>query len=118
MQPINDRIESNVLVVSIEDTKSLNGSTPEEIRKKLQETLALHQNVKGIVLDLSKVDMITSTAVATLVLLRKSVHASSRRLILAVVHPDVLNSLKILRLDKLFEMSEEVPSAVAAIASA
>lgn len=117
MQPINDRIESNVLILSIEDMTSLNGSSPEEFRKKLQETLALHQNVKGVVLDMSNVDMISSTAVATLVLLRKSVQASSRRLVLAVIHPDVLSSLKILRLDKLFEMSDAVKSAVETIAS-
>lgn len=118
MQPINDRIDSNVLIISVVDITSLNGSSPEEFRRKLQETLALHQNVKGVVLDLSNVDMITSTAVATLVLLRKSVLASSRRLVLGAVHPDVLNSLKILRLDKLFEMSDDAASGVEAIASA
>lgn len=118
MQPINDRIESNVLVISIADIPSLNGSSPEEVRRKLQELLAANQNAKGVVLDLSNVDMITSTAVATLVLLRRNVLASSRRLILGSVHEDVLGSLKILRLDKLFEISGDVRSGVEAIASA
>lgn len=117
MQLINDRVESNVLILSIEDMKSLNGSSPEEFRQKLQDTLAVHADVRGVVLDMSNVDYITSTAIATLVLLRKSVISKSRKLVIAGMHEDVRNALSIVRLDKLLESATDVPAAIAAIAS-
>jgi anti-anti-sigma factor len=118
MEPITERVESNVLVIRVEDKSRLNESRPEDFRRKLLEILQSHPEVRGVVLDISNVDFFSSTAIATLVLLKKSVSSKGGRLIITGMHPDVKNALEIVRLSNHFEVSENPESALSSILSA
>lgn len=112
MEPITERVESNVLIIRVEDKSRLNESRPEDFRHKLQEILQNHPDQNAVVLDISPVDFFSSTAIATLVLLKKSVTARSGRLIITGMHPDVRNALEIVKLINHFQTATDVQAAL------
>jgi len=104
VEPITERVESNVLIIRVEDKSRLNESRPEDFRQKLQEILQNHPEQNAVVLDISPVDFFSSTAIATLVLLKKSVTARSGKLVITGMHPDVRNALEIVKLVNHFQI--------------
>lgn len=117
VEPITERVESNILIIRVEDTSRLNEPRPEDFRHKLQEILQSHPDQKQVVLDISAVDYFSSTAIATLVLLQKSVRARPGKLVIVGMHPDVRHALEIVKLANHFEAVADVNSAIAALQS-
>lgn len=115
MEPIIEYVESNALVIRVEDKVRLNESRPEDFRRKLHEILASHPDVKGVILDISTVDFFSSTAIATLVLLQKNVKGRSGRLIITGMHPDVKNALDIVKLTNHFQIESDVAAGLQAL---
>ncbi len=117
MEPITESVESDILVIRVEDKARLNESRPEDFRRKLQEILQSHPETSGVVLDISSVDFFSSTAIATLVLLRKNITARGGRLIIAGMHPDVRAALEIVKLANHFEAAADTKTAMSLIHS-
>lgn len=118
VEPITERVENEVLLIRVEDKSRLNESRPEDFRRKLVEILQSHPGIKGVILDISEVDFFSSTAIATLVLLKKSVTANSGKLVIIGMHPDVKNALDIVKLSNFFVVLGDVESAMKSIQSA
>lgn len=112
MEPITERIDSNILIIRIEDTSRMNESRSEDFRRKLQQILQNHPDARGVIMDISRVDFFSSTAIATLVLLRKSVTANGRKLFIVGMHPDVKNALEIVKLGSYFDEAPDVQAAL------
>lgn len=112
MEPITERVDSNVLIIRVDDKSRLNESRPEDFRRKLNEILQSHPEVRGVILDISSVDFFSSTAIATLVLLKRGVSAKSGRLIITGMHPDVRNALEIVKLSNHFENAADIDAAL------
>lgn len=112
VEPITERVDSNVLIIRVDDKSRLNESRPEDFRRKLNEILQSHPEVRGVILDISSVDFFSSTAIATLVLLKRGVSAKSGRLIITGMHPDVRNALEIVKLSNHFENAADIDAAL------
>ena len=112
VEPITERVDSNVLIIRVDDKSRLNESRPEDFRRKLNEILQSHPEVRGVILDISSVDFFSSTAIATLVLLKRGVSAKSGRLIITGMHPDVRNALEIVKLSNHFENATDIEAAL------
>jgi anti-anti-sigma factor len=112
VEPITERVDSNVLIIRVDDKSRLNESRPEDFRRKLNEILQSHPEVRGVILDISSVDFFSSTAIATLVLLKRGVSAKSGRLIITGMHPDVRNALEIVKLSNHFENATDIDAAL------
>jgi anti-anti-sigma factor len=67
------------------------------------------------VLDFTGVNTINSSNLARLLKLRKQTIASDRRIILCNVGPHVLNTLLVTGLDNVFELSQDVSTALATL---
>lgn len=112
VEPITERVVSNVLIIRVEDKSRLNESRPEDFRQKLQEILLNHPEQNAVILDISPVDFFSSTAIATLVLLKKNVAGRSGKLVITGMHPDVRNALEIVKLINHFQILPDVQSAL------
>ncbi len=112
VEPITERVDGNVLIIRVEDKSRLNESRPEDFRRKLHEIVESHSEVRGVILDITAVDFFSSTAIATLVLLKRGVSAKSGRLIICGMHADVRNALEIVRLANHFEVATDVNEAL------
>ncbi|MFM7593250.1 MAG: STAS domain-containing protein [Isosphaeraceae bacterium] len=117
MEPITERVESDTLVIRVEDKSRLNESRPEDFRRKLQEILQSHPETNGVVLDIASVDFFSSTAIATLVLLKRNVTSRGGRLVISGMHADVRQALEIVKLASHFDVADNVPAALEMIHS-
>jgi len=73
------------------------------------------QNPFDVVLDLSGVRYISSSHIARLLKLRKQMMAQGGRLMLCAIDPQVWGTFLVTGLDKVFEFSEAVPTALATL---
>jgi len=71
--------------------------------------------VKDVVLDLAAVHYLNSSNLARLLKLRKKVFASDRRLMLCSVPTQVWGAFLATGLDRVFEFSDNVPTALATL---
>jgi len=101
----------------------LSGAATFEESGRLQELLAPLAEAcpRGVVLDFSKLEIITSLCIGVLVAFRKGVIAGPPdehqpgRVVIASASAGINRSLKFTRLDDLFELFDDVSSAVAAL---
>ena len=99
----------SVLLVSIECCH-FDAFTIGKLQRQLF-TAAIGSPTTPVIVDLSKVTLMNSAALAVLVDLVKYLHSRNRRLILANTSKPVSSSLKATHLDMLFEIAESVAAA-------
>ena len=73
------------------------------------------QQAKDVVLDFAGLRFVSSSQIAHLLKLRKELAAAGTRLVLCGVDAQVWGSFLVTGLDKLFEFSDAVPTALATI---
>jgi anti-anti-sigma factor len=67
------------------------------------------------VLDFSSIHFVNSSNISRLLKLRKQMITSDRRLVISAVKPQVWGTFVVTGLDKIFEFSDSVPSALASL---
>lgn len=112
MDPAIVKLEErdNVSILSVEGYLQGSGELPETISRLLEK------NNSRIVLELSQVNMINSAALGDLVRLAAQANTQGGRLLLAGPTPFVEGVLQTTRLDKFFEIHENLESALRALA--
>lgn len=108
---ISERTEGDVPVVAI------NGDIDLESSPKLREFLKpkATQKTKKLVLDFSGVNYIDSSGLATLIEYFQSTQSFGGKMALASLSPRVKNVFEIVRLEQIFSLHADVPSALAAL---
>jgi anti-sigma B factor antagonist len=108
---ITERIEDSVPVVSITGDIDLENSP------KLREFLKpkASQKTPGLLLDFAGVNYIDSSGLATLIEYFQAAQGYKGKLALASLSPRVKNVFEIVRLEQIFSIHPDVPSALAAL---
>jgi anti-sigma B factor antagonist len=110
---ISERTESGIPVVSI------TGDIDLETSPKLRDHLKPFSSAKtpALLLDFTGVNYIDSSGLATLIEYFQAVQAFKGKLALAALSPRVKNVFEIVRLEQIFSIHPDVPSALAALKS-
>ena len=113
LMQITERTEENIPVVSI------TGDIDLETSPKLREFLKPKSSKKTplLLLDFTGVNYIDSSGLATLIEYFQAVQGFKGRLALASLSPRVKNVFEIVRLEQIFSLHPDVPSALAALKS-
>jgi len=108
---ITERTEDNVPIVA------LTGDIDLESSPKLRDFLKPKstQKTPKLVLDFSGVNYIDSSGLATLIEYFQSVQGFGGKMALASLSPRVKNVFEIVRLEQIFSLHPDVPSALAAL---
>ena len=110
---ITERTEQNVPVVAI------TGDIDLETSPQLRDFLRPKSSAKtpSLLLDFSGVNYIDSSGLATLIEYFQAVQGFKGRLVLASLSPRVKNVFEIVRLEQIFSIHPDVPSALASLKS-
>jgi anti-sigma B factor antagonist len=110
---ITERTEGEIPVVSI------TGDIDLETSPKLREFLKPLSSKKTplLLLDFSSVNYIDSSGLATLIEYFQAVQSFKGKLALASLSPRVKNVFEIVRLEQIFSLHPDIPSALAALKS-
>jgi len=110
---ITERTEENIPVVSI------TGDIDLESSPKLRDFLKPKSVKKtpALLLDFAGVNYIDSSGLATLIEYYQSVQGFKGKLALASLSPRVKNVFEIVRLEQIFSLYPDIPSALAALKS-
>jgi anti-sigma B factor antagonist len=108
---LTERTEDNIPVVSI------TGDVDLESSPKLRDFLKPLSSKKtpALLLDFSGVNYIDSSGLATLIEYFQSVQSFKGKLALACLSPRVKNVFEIVRLEQIFSLHPDIPSALAAL---
>jgi anti-anti-sigma factor len=79
----------------------------------IEESAAIGKS--DVVLDCAAVHYVNSSNIARLLKLRKQMHSSDRRLVLCSLGTEVWGTFLVTGLDKVFEFSDNVPTALATL---
>jgi anti-sigma B factor antagonist len=110
---ITERTEDNVPVVSI--TGDIDLETSPQLRDFLKPISS--KKTRLLLLDFSGVNYIDSSGLATLIEYFQAVQNFQGKLALASLSPRVKNVFEIVRLEQIFSLHPDVPSALAALKS-
>jgi anti-sigma B factor antagonist len=108
---ITERSEENIPVVSIAGDIDLESSP--QLRDFLKPKAA--QKTPKLVLDFAAVNYIDSSGLATLIEYFQAAQGYKGRLAIASLSPRVKNVFEIVRLEQIFALHTDVPSALAAL---
>ena len=108
---ITERTEENIPVVSI--TGDIDLETSPQLREFLKPKSSKKTTL--LVLDFSGVSYIDSSGLATLIEYFQAVQGFKGKLALASLSPRVKNVFEIVRLEQIFSLHPDVPSALAAL---
>ena len=110
---ITERTEDNIPVVSI------TGDIDLESSPKLRDFLKPLSSKKtpALLLDFSGVNYIDSSGLATLIEYFQAVQGFKGKLALAALSPRVKNVFEIVRLEQIFSLHPDIPSALTALKS-
>jgi anti-sigma B factor antagonist len=70
------------------------------------------EGAQQVLLDLSKVEFVTSSAIVQLIMLKNALTAAGARLILCSLRPEVYDTFSMMRLDTLFQIESDQASAL------
>ena len=110
---ITERTEENIPVVSI--TGDIDLETSPQLRDFLKPKSS--KKTPLLLLDFSGVNYIDSSGLATLIEYFQAVQGFKGKLALASLSPRVKNVFEIVRLEQIFSLHPDVPSALAALKS-
>jgi anti-sigma B factor antagonist len=110
---ITERTEESIPVVAI------TGDIDLETSPQLRDFLRPKSSAKtpSLLLDFSGVNYIDSSGLATLIEYFQAVQGFKGRLVLACLSPRVKNVFEIVRLEQIFSIHPDVPSALSALKS-
>lgn len=108
---ITERTEDNIPVVSI--TGDIDLETSPQLRDYLKPKST--KKTPLLLLDFSGVNYIDSSGLATLIEYFQAVQSFNGKLALASLSPRVKNVFEIVRLEQIFSLHPDVPSALAAL---
>jgi anti-anti-sigma factor len=92
------------------------GRTPEHAEiERLADSLVSSGRAACVVVELSALDFMSSAFIARLVALNKRMQAAERRLILCGLHPFVREAFHDSRLERVFEISDDLEAALASL---
>lgn len=107
METYAQEIEGDLLVLTADG--GINRGTATQLVDSI--TKLVDAGVRRIVIDFSKVELITSTGISTLLLLNRSMRNRGAEVKLAAMRGMVAQVLQLMRLDKIFEMYPDVNQA-------
>jgi len=110
---ITERTEDNIPIVSITGDIDLESSP--KLREFLKPKAA--QKTPKLLLDFAGVNYIDSSGLATLIEYFQAVQGFSGKLALASLSPRVKNVFEIVRLEQIFSLHPDIPSALTALKS-
>ena len=99
MSAFTTRDESDVLIVALTDSVSLNDFRNTPLRDELLNLIQARDEPR-LALDMGRVDYLSSSGVAILVGLKRRLDAGGGKLVLFHVQPVVLDLLRVMRLDR------------------
>lgn len=105
------RKQGNVSIVQFQDRKILEEITINQIGERLSE-LADSEPEPRLVLDFGAVEHLSSAALGMLITLNRQVVDRQGRLVLANIHPQIYEVFKITRLNKLFNIKDNLDDAL------
>lgn len=108
---ITERTEDNIPIISIVGDIDLESSP--KLREFLKPKSA--KKTARLLLDFGGVNYIDSSGLATLIEYFQAVQAFNGKLALAALSPRVKNVFEIVRLEQIFSLHPDVPSALAAL---
>ncbi len=113
LMQITERTDENIPVVSI--TGDIDLETSPQLRDYLKPKSAA--KTPALLLDFSGVNYIDSSGLATLIEYFQAVQSFQGRLALASLSPRVKNVFEIVRLEQIFSIHPDVPTALASLKS-
>jgi anti-sigma B factor antagonist len=116
MAPFSTRSESDVVVVAFENAAGLNDFRNTALREGLYE-LVQGPGEPRLVVDLEKVDYLSSSGVSILVGLKKRVETKGGKIVIFHVQPIVSDLLAVMKLDRFFVIADDEPKAIDSIRS-
>ncbi len=111
MSSFSTREEPDALVLSITEPAALNDFRSNAFRDLLYESVC--RGPKGVALDLSQVDFLSSSGVAILVGLKRRIEGKQAKMIVFGVQPVVQDLLRITRLTQYFTFTDDEKEALA-----
>ena len=108
---ITERTEDGIPVVSITGDVDLESSP--KLREFLKPKSA--KKVPALLLDFTAVNYIDSSGLATLIEYYQGVQSYKGKLALACLSPRVKNVFEIVRLEQIFSLHPDIPTAIAAL---
>ncbi|MCW3804885.1 STAS domain-containing protein [Plebeiibacterium marinum] len=98
------KVEENkgVAVVSLNDSDRLNAAIAEEV--KLELSNVINNNNGNVLMNLSNIKFIDSSGIGVLISALKTARQNNRGFYLCCLQKDVLNLLKLMKLDKVFDI--------------
>lgn len=100
-------IDGDLLILTADG--GINRGTAQQLIESIAKLV--EAGVRRIIIDFSKVDLITSSGISTLLLLNRSMRHRGAEVKLAGLHGMVAQVLQLSRLDRVFEMYPDVPQA-------
>lgn len=101
-------VRDDVLHLTLCGDEALDYVSAPAVRDAAVELIATSGDV---VCDLTRVEFIDSAGLGCLVAMFKAAHAGGRRVLFAGVRPGVIEVMRIIRLDTIFELSRSVDAA-------
>lgn len=100
---------SGVLLLRLEEEKSLDYTCAQEVKRDL---LAHIDGTSDVVMDMAEIDFIDSAGLGVLVGLYKQVRRAGRRTRFTGVNPAVLHVMQVIKLDRIFDLTPDVEMAI------
>lgn len=114
MSTFTTREVSDALVIDFESAAGLNSFNNNAVRDALYDLVQNRQDPR-VALDLLKVDYLSSSGVAILVGMKRRVETRHGKIALYNVQPVVTDLLKVMKLDRYFQIAEDEHSAIASL---
>lgn len=114
---IHSRRDQGCLVVEVLTVRVTEGPVIDSIQQQLNNLLDEDAGQR-VVVDLSRVEIMSSAMLSVLVQAYRHLAESSGRLVLCGLKPPVVKVFEITRLDQLFRLEADVSAALARLASA
>lgn len=99
---IETKENNGVLVASIKNSDRLNAAVAEAVKKDLTDVVSA--NGSNTVLDLANIKFIDSTGIGVLISALKTARQNNGSFALTEIQNDVMSLLKLMKLDKVFDI--------------
>jgi anti-sigma B factor antagonist len=109
----SSRSVDGVKVLAFQQTHILDAATIDRVSASLKETIETSPETKFL-FDFDRVGYLSSNALGMLIGLQRRIMQRKGRLKLAGIHPEVMEVFRITKLDTVFDIYKDAPSAIEA----
>ena len=109
----SSRNVDGVKVLAFQQTHMLDAATIDRVSASLKETIETSPETKFL-FDFDRVGYLSSNALGMLIGLQRRIMQRKGRLKLAGIHPEVMEVFRITKLDTVFDIYKDAPSAIEA----